>query len=173
MKLNTLTAVPLIAVLLLWGCAGEQKPKEEPKPDVVEEETSVPVDTSARQQDPPAAEQREKTTAAAPKKKPAVEKNITIVGEVIDIVTYATSGVRGNTADGREIITMSAGGGNPMGILERGTGQVYVVTMKQPNTPANETLLKYLGMTVAASGDVYRRGDQQLLVMTVIGKSVN
>ena len=100
------------------------------------------------------------------------KKGTTIIGEVVDIVSYITSGAKANTPEGKEILTASAKGGNPLGILEAKTGKLYIVTMKQANTGANQALLPFVGLRVAANGDVYKRGSSQLLVMTVIGKSI-
>lgn len=99
-------------------------------------------------------------------------KNVTVIGEVIDIVSYMTSGTRADSPQGKEILEASAKGGNPLGILEAKTGKVYVVTMKQANTSATETLLQYVGMKIAAKGDVYKKGSCLVLVMQVIGKSI-
>ncbi|HEX9655441.1 MAG TPA: hypothetical protein VGB89_00845 [Bacteroidota bacterium] len=102
----------------------------------------------------------------------AQTKNATIIGEVIDVVSYMTSGAKANSPDGMEILRASAAGGNPLGILEAKTGKIYLVTMRQANTPAKETLLQYLGQRIAAKGDVYKKGGSSVLVLTVIGKSI-
>ncbi len=100
------------------------------------------------------------------------QKKATVIGEVIDIVSYMASGTKANTPSGKEIVESSAKGGNPLGILEAKTGKVYIVTMKQPNTSANAALLPFVGMRVAAVGQVYRKGGCQLLIMSVVGKSI-
>jgi hypothetical protein len=100
------------------------------------------------------------------------KKNATVVGEVVDIVSYITSGTKPTSPEGKEILDASARGGNPLGILEAGTGKLYVVTMKQPNTSATSALLPFVGIKVAASGDVYQKGECSVLVMTVVGKSI-
>lgn len=100
-------------------------------------------------------------------------KNVTIVGEVVDVVSYLTTGLKADSPDGKEVLEASVAKGNPLGILESKTGKVYLVTMKQAQTGANETLKQWIGMKVAAKGDVYRKGSTQLLVLSVIGKSIN
>ena len=100
------------------------------------------------------------------------KKGTTIVGEVVDIVSYMNSGMKPDTPDGKEVLTASAKGGNHLGILEAKTGKLYIVTMNQANTGANQALLPFVGMKIAATGTVYKRGSCQLLVMTVIGKSI-
>jgi outer membrane biosynthesis protein TonB len=164
----------ILAVALLIGCGGEAE-KETPKP-----ATTPPAETPIPAPEPtqPAVEPTPEPTpaatpAAAPTAKPAIEKGVTIVGEVIDLVSYATSGILGSTPAGKEIITASAQGGNPLGILEKSTGEVYIVTMRQANTSANAALLPFVGMPIAAKGDVYRKGGQRLLVMNTVGKSIN
>ncbi len=102
----------------------------------------------------------------------AQKKASTIIGEVVDVVSYITSGAKPTSPDMREILEASARGGNPLGILEAKTGKLYLVTMKQANTSANQTLMQYVGIRVAATGKVYRRGSCQLLVLEVIGKSI-
>jgi len=102
----------------------------------------------------------------------AQTKNATIIGEVIDVVSYMTSGAKADSPEGLEILKASANGGNPLGILEAKTGKIYLVTMKQANTSAKETLLQYVGQKVAAKGNVYKKGGSSVLVMTVIGKSI-
>ena len=102
----------------------------------------------------------------------AQTKNVTIIGEVIDVVSYMTSGTKADSPEGVEILRASAAGGNPLGILEAESGKVYLVTMKQANTSAKETLLQYVGQRIAAKGDVYKKGGSSILVMTVIGKSI-
>jgi hypothetical protein len=102
----------------------------------------------------------------------AQKKEVTIIGEVVDIVSYMTAGMKPNTPDGKEMLDASVKGGNPLGLLETKTGKLYVVTMKQASTGATATLLPFIGMKVAASGKVYKKGSCQLLIMSVIGKSI-
>jgi hypothetical protein len=158
-------------LILLWlaGCGGEP-PKQEQAP-------QTPMDTMAAPMEEPMDTTMEPGTVAEPpkeepKKPAAMEKGATVIGSVVDIVSYATAGVVPDSPAGKEITEASAKGGNPLGILEQGTGSVYIVTMKQAGKSANDALLPFLGMKITAKGDVYRKGDQQLLVMTVIGKSM-
>lgn len=159
--------------LLVAGC-GERK-AEDQKADtgtMQEPAPSVEADTLTTMAQEPDQTTGEIPPQEKPTSTPAVRKGVTIVGEVIDIVSYTTSGTRGNTADGKEIIQSSAQGGNPLGILETATGNVYIVSLRQGVTSSNDALLPWVGMQVAAKGDVYRKGDQRLLVMTVVGKSI-
>jgi hypothetical protein len=165
----------LLAVALLAGCGGEQQ-KEAPKPEAPPT-TDTPATSPEPAQEPATPPQEPSPSpskpASPPVSKPDIEKNATIIGEVIDLVSYATSGTLGSTPTGKEIITASAQGGNPLGLLEKGTGEVFVVTMKQANTPANAALLPFVGLQIAAKGDIYRKGGQRLLVMNTVGKTAN
>jgi len=163
-------ATILLAIALLIGCVGEQKETPKPEPTPAPEMPTPTPDTATVPTPEPTPPP---TEPAKPAAKPATEKGVTIKGEVIDLVSYATSGTLGSTPNGKEIITANAKGGNPLGILEKGTGEVYIVTMKQANTPANTMLLPFVGIQITAKGDVYRKGGQRLLVMTTIGKSIN
>ena len=93
-----------------------------------------------------------------------------IVGDVIDIVSYMTSGVKPDSPAGLEVIRASAKGGNPLGLLEESTGRVYVVTLKQASMGANQALLPWIGTKAAAKGRVYTKGSTRVLVLTTIGK---
>ena len=100
------------------------------------------------------------------------KKETTIYGEVIDISSFVTNGMKPDTPDRKALAEASAKGGNPLGILEKGTGKVYVVTMNQANTSSNSTLLPYLGLKIFATGRVYKRAGMQLFLLNDIGKSV-
>jgi len=95
---------------------------------------------------------------------------VTITGEIVDLVSYMASGVKPDSPQNLEIIQGSARGGNPLGILEDGSGRLYVVTMKQANTGSNQTLLPWLGSRITAKGKVYSKGSTSVLVVTTIGK---
>lgn len=101
----------------------------------------------------------------------AQQKNVTVTGQVVDVVAYLTSGTTANTPQGKEITLASANGGNPLGILDEKSGKVYIVTMKQANTGSTETLLLWVGMKIQAKGDVYKKGGWEVMVLNVIGKA--
>ena len=82
-----------------------------------------------------------------------------IVGEVIDIVTYAMKGVRGEEmeAAGR----YRADHGFPIAIIEEGTDDVYIAIYKDPAPAseiamANKILKEWMGKKVTAQGRVYK-----------------
>jgi hypothetical protein len=99
--------------------------------------------------------------------------DVTIKGEVVDLVSYVVSGVKADSPQGIEIVKASSGSGNPLGILETGTGKVYVVTMKKANTGSNKTLSAWIGSKITAKGQVLTKGGTQVLILTTIGKSMN
>jgi hypothetical protein len=96
--------------------------------------------------------------------------DVTIKGEVVDLVSYMVSGTRADSPQGIEIVKASAGGGNPLGILEDGTGKLYVVTLKQANTGANATLSPWIGTKITAKGQLYTKGATRVLILTTVGK---
>ena len=82
-----------------------------------------------------------------------------IIGEVIDIVTYAMKGVRGEEmeAAGR----YRADHDFPIAIIEEGTDDVYIAIYKDPAPAseiamANKILKEWMGKKVTAQGRVYR-----------------
>jgi len=174
MKIVTRALVVSLALLLYFGCGGEQPKETQQQPaetrqepqEYPEADTIVPPPVAEM----PAKEPEQPKTASVAK--PSTQKNVTVTGEVINIIHYAATGTRANTPEGREVIESGAKRGDPLGILESGTGDVYLVTMKQANTPAGAILLPFLGMKVTAKGDVYRKGGQQLMVLSVVGKSI-
>jgi hypothetical protein len=175
MKILVCSLAISLAFLMTAGCGGEQQPREAQKQATEEKQKpreSPEAETVAPPQVSEVPAKEPPPQKPAPVSKPSVQKNMTVTGEVVDIVHYAASGTRADTPEGREVIESGAKRGNPLGILETGTGDVYLVTMKQASTPANPTLLPFLGMKVTAKGDVYRKGGQQLMVLSVVGKSI-
>ncbi len=102
----------------------------------------------------------------------AISQEKTITGQVVDIVSYMTTGATADTPAGNEILMASAKGGNPLGIRESASGKVYIVSMKQADRSANETLLQFAGMKVTVKGRVFSRGSCSVMVVSTIGKSI-
>jgi hypothetical protein len=100
------------------------------------------------------------------------KKQTTVFGEVVDIVSYVSTGMKPDNADRRAVAERNVKGGNPLGILERGTGKIYLVTMQSPTEDVNTKMLGYCGVQIFAKGRVLRRGGIQLLLVSDIGKSV-
>lgn len=100
------------------------------------------------------------------------KKEVTLYGEVIDIANYVRFGTKPDNPDRIAIAETSIKNGNPLGILERASGKIYLVTNSQANTTANEKLKQFFGQRIFAKGVIYRRGSVSLFIMNDIGKSV-
>jgi len=98
-------------------------------------------------------------------------KLTTVQGVIVDIGSYVQYGMKPNTEDRKGVAEASAKAGNPLGILEKKNGRLYVVIMNDKNTNANTTLLPYLGINIFAKGKVFKRGSMYMLVLSDIGKS--
>lgn len=102
---------------------------------------------------------------------PAAEKGV-IVGNVIDIATYATKGLG---EDNVAAFKNRAELGFPVGIVEEGTGRVYICVYRNPAPAsglqtANDVLAPYMGMKVAAQGLKYHAEGVNLLRLSVISE---
>ena len=102
----------------------------------------------------------------------ANKKESTIIGDVIDIKSYVAYGMKADNPDRRAAAEASMEAGNPLGILEKSTGKIYIVVMAAQNENANGKLKEYLGLHVYAKGVVHKKGSIQLIVMSDIGKSI-
>ncbi len=100
------------------------------------------------------------------------KKEVTVYGEVVDIANYVRFGTKPDNPDRIAIAENSVKNGNPLGILERDTKKIYVVTSSQGNTSANDRLKQFFGLKIFAKGVVYKRGGVSLFIMTDVGKSV-
>ena len=98
-------------------------------------------------------------------------KLTTVQGVIVDIGSYVQYGMKPNTEDRKGVAEASAKAGNPLVILEKKNGRLYVVIMNDKNTNANTTLLPYLGINIFAKGKVFKRGSMYMLVLSDIGKS--
>ena len=102
---------------------------------------------------------------------PAAEKGV-IVGNVIDIATYATKGLG---EDNVAAFKNRAELGFPVGIVEEGTGRVYICVYRNPAPAsslqtANDVLAPYMGMKVAAQGLKYHAEGVNLLRLSIISE---
>ena len=96
----------------------------------------------------------------------------TIKGEVIDVSCYAAEGDKGDAHKECAIACIKAG--QPAGILEEGTGKVYVAVkeeehMKNPGTE----LLPYVAKMVEVKGSVNERGGVAIIDVKEIKEIVN
>jgi len=99
-------------------------------------------------------------------------KQTTITGEVIDILNYVANGVKPDNPDRKALAESSVKAGNPIGILERKTGKIYVVVMNNQGVSAASALIPYFGLKIFAVGRTMRKGGIQMFVLSDIGKSV-
>ena len=102
---------------------------------------------------------------------PEATKGI-IVGDVIDITTYA---MKGHSEDNIEAYKNRGGLGFPVGILEDETKRVYICVYRNPAPAsglqlANDVLAPYMGMKVAAQGLKYHAKGVNLLRLSIISE---
>ena len=102
----------------------------------------------------------------------ATKKESTIIGDVIDIKSYVANGMKADNPDRKAAAEASMQAGNPLGILEKSTGKIYIVVLAAQNENANGRLREYLGLHVYVKGVVYKKGSIQLIVMSDMGKSI-
>jgi hypothetical protein len=99
------------------------------------------------------------------------KKEVTILGEVVDVVSYVSSGMKPNSPDRRAVAEANAKAGYPIGILERGTGRIYLVKLQSPTENPAGKLFDYAGVKIFAKGAVTVRGGILLMTLSDIGKS--
>ena len=102
---------------------------------------------------------------------PEPERGV-LVGNVIDLATYAMKGPgEENTASYKNRCEL----GFPVGIVEEGTGRVYVCIYRNTApasalSTANDALAPYMGMKVAAQGLKYHGEGINVLRLSVISE---
>ncbi len=100
------------------------------------------------------------------------KKQTKVIGEVIDVVSYVTNGMKPNNADRKALAEANAKGGNPLGILEKSTGKIYIFAKGQQGGDLVARLVPFFGLKVFAVGQVYKKGGVNLMILSDIGKSV-
>ena len=83
------------------------------------------------------------------------ESNVTIQGHVIDIVCYTRHASVGEKH--LKCATTCAEAGIPMGILEDGTGEIFMIFPPGHKNP-NEKVMTFLEKDVTVTGTVHRKG---------------
>lgn len=104
---------------------------------------------------------------------PAVGTKGVVVGEVIELTTYAIKGH--GTEETAAAGASRAEQGFPVGILEEGTGAVYICAYRNPAPAsgmqlANAMLAPLMGQKVVAQGLKYDRGSYKFLRMSIISE---
>jgi hypothetical protein len=92
--------------------------------------------------------------------------SVTLVGEVIDTGCYAISGAKGEAH--RECSTKCIKKGSPAGLLEKGTGKVYVLIPPKPLSSLPKTVVEKVAKQVSITGKVYTVGGSQFLTVESI-----
>ncbi|HTZ11891.1 MAG TPA: hypothetical protein VMD04_05940 [Candidatus Margulisiibacteriota bacterium] len=90
----------------------------------------------------------------------------TIKGEVIDLSCYAIAGEKGVEHKTCALACLEAG--EPAGILEEGTGKVYLVITSDHMTSPSKKMLPYVSKMVEAKGKVNERGGISTVDITEI-----
>lgn len=93
----------------------------------------------------------------------ADEKDVKVTGEVIDTYCYALMGAKGESH--RQCGLDCAKKGIPVGILEDGTGKVYVLLPNKDKTSLPDSVVDKMGRTATVTGHAYSSGDSQFLTV--------
>ena len=99
-------------------------------------------------------------------------KRQTIVGEVVDIASYAMKGARGE--EHRDAMKFRAEGGFPMGILTE-EGVLYVAVYRNPAPaaslqPANKILAPLAGLQVVCQGRVSEADGVKVVEIAIVSE---
>jgi type 1 fimbria pilin len=94
--------------------------------------------------------------------------SVTIMGEVIDTSCYATSGAKAKGDGHRECGMNCIKKGAPAGLLENGTGKVYVLIPKKAMTALPKTVVEKVAKQVSITGNVFTVGGSQFLTVESI-----
>ena len=93
-------------------------------------------------------------------------ENVTLKGEVIDTYCYALMGAKGESHRQCTIDCVKAG--IPAGLLEEGTGKVYVLLPNKDKTGLPKGVIDKLGRMATITGKVYTSGGSNFLTVESI-----
>lgn len=99
--------------------------------------------------------------------KAMIEKGVTIKGHVIDIVCYTRHAAIGEKH--LKCASTCANVGIPMGILEAGTNEIFLVFPPGHKNP-NDQLMAFLEKDVTVNGTVHRKGGLKGITITKIAE---
>src|SRR5512143_2640923 len=88
---------------------------------------------------------------------------VTVKGEVIDTYCYALMGAKGESHRQCAIDCIKAG--IPAGLLEEGTGKVYVLLPNKDKTGLPKGVIDKLGRTASITGKAYTSGGSNFLIV--------
>jgi hypothetical protein len=91
---------------------------------------------------------------------------VTVKGEVIDTYCYALMGAKGEGHRQCAIDCVKAG--IPAGLLEEGTGKVYVLLPNKDKTGLPKGVMDKMGRMATVTGKVYTSGGSQFLTVDSI-----
>ena len=93
-------------------------------------------------------------------------ETVMVKGEVIDTYCYALMGAKGEGHRQCAIDCVKAG--IPAGLLEEGTGKVYVLLPSKDKTGLPEGVMDKMGRMASITGKVYTSGGSQFLTVESI-----
>ncbi len=93
-------------------------------------------------------------------------QSVTVKGEVIDTYCYALMGAKGESHRQCAIDCVKAG--IPAGLLEEGTGKVYVLLPNKDKTGLPKGVIDKMGRIVSITGKAYTSGGSNFLTVESI-----
>jgi hypothetical protein len=93
-------------------------------------------------------------------------ETVSVKGEVIDTYCYSLLGARGESHRQCAIDCVKAG--IPAGLLEEGTGKVFVLLPNKDKTGLPKGVIDKLGRTATITGKVYTKGGSNFLTVESI-----
>lgn len=93
-------------------------------------------------------------------------ETVTVKGEVIDTYCYALMGAKGESHRQCAIDCVKAG--IPAGLLEEGTGKVYVLLPNKDKTGLPKGVIDKMGRMATVTGKVYTSGGSNFLTVESI-----
>ncbi|MBF0570484.1 MAG: hypothetical protein HQL12_01300 [Candidatus Omnitrophica bacterium] len=97
----------------------------------------------------------------------ADDASIKVTGEVIDTFCYLSMGAHGEGH--RQCGLDCAKKGIPVGIMENGTGKIYVLLPVKENTALPDAVVDKMGRTATVTGHAYAKGGSQFLTVESVG----
>jgi hypothetical protein len=93
-------------------------------------------------------------------------ETVKVTGEIIDTYCFALMGAKGESHRQCAIDCVKAG--IPAGLLEEGTGKVYVLLPNKDKSPLPSAVIDKMAKKVTITGKVYTSGGSQFLTIESI-----
>jgi len=90
-------------------------------------------------------------------------KDVSVKGELVDTYCFLTMDAKG--AGHKECAVTCAQKGIPVGLLEEGTGKLYVLLPDKNGEALPESVITHMGDAVTVKGDSYTSGGSQFLTV--------